>query len=130
MFTCSSAESNPAASITWFVSLDYKKERLDGTKIESMIESSGHGWTTVSRAAVTAPAALSFKLFCVAEVSCLGFSRESSQLAVDVLSKKLRQIYKNIDLFFLGLPGHISIISPQFVVKDKEATINCSAEGY
>ena len=87
-FTCSSSESNPAASISWFVSWDGQVERLEEAKIESTTQQSGSGWTTVSRAAVTDSYSPSFTIFCTSQIDSLGYKADSQHLNVEVHSKK------------------------------------------
>jgi len=112
-FGCTVADSNPAADISWFVVLGEEITRLGEEKTETVRESSGSGGTVVSRAAVSAPDSPSVTIFCTAEVASLGYKKESNRLVVEILR----------------YPEQLSLTSPPIVVKDREATIKCSAKG-
>ena len=85
-FTCSVAESNPAVSLSWFVSVDNTLLLLPEAYIETVTEPSGYGWTGVSRAIVTATQDDILELVCLAQIESLGFSREANH-RVDIHSK-------------------------------------------
>ena len=86
--SCSTTESNPAASLSWFISVDDKLERLSLADTETVTETSQYGWVTVSnisKSLVTIPHMTKVKLVCVAEIESLGFRREAEH-SVDILS--------------------------------------------
>ena len=85
-FTCSVAESNPAVSLSWFVSVDDTLQPLPEADIETLTEHSGYGWTAMSRATVIATQGDSLELVCRAQIDSLGFSREANH-RVDIHSK-------------------------------------------
>ena len=91
ILTCSAGESNPAVSITWFVSVDEKLIRLSEADIETVTEPSGYGWTVVSKAVVTGSLMDTLQVVCLAQIDSIGFKREARH-TVDVHS-----MYKDKD---------------------------------
>jgi len=112
ILTCSAGESNPAVSITWFVSVDEKLIRLSEADIETVTEPSGYGWTVVSKAVVTGSLMDTLQVVCLAQIDSIVFKREARH-TVDVHR----------------LPGQLKMSIPHVLLKDEEATITCYAEG-
>eukprot|EP00092_Neocalanus_flemingeri_P040707 GFUD01044319.1.p1 GENE.GFUD01044319.1~~GFUD01044319.1.p1 ORF type:complete len:1150 (+),score=384.42 GFUD01044319.1:158-3607(+) len=109
LFSCSSDESNPVATIEWVVDADGVIETIpeDSTAVETFNQ--GLGWKKISTLSIASPPADTVKVHCVVSIEDLDFTDTSDELLVDVLT----------------LPGEVSIAGPEFVMLNSVSDFEC-----
>eukprot|EP00092_Neocalanus_flemingeri_P030516 GFUD01033132.1.p1 GENE.GFUD01033132.1~~GFUD01033132.1.p1 ORF type:complete len:1173 (+),score=394.18 GFUD01033132.1:178-3696(+) len=109
LFSCSSDESNPVATIEWVVDADGVIETIpeDSTAVETFNQ--GLGWMKISTLLIASPLADTVKVHCVVSIEDLDFTESSDELLVDVLT----------------LPGEVSIAGPEFVLLNSVSDFEC-----
>merc|ERR1711892_638483 len=109
IFTCTTEESNPVATIDWIVEADGGMEAVqeEATLIETINQ--GTGWKKISTLSLPSYQTESVKVHCIATIEDLGFIKMSEDLVVDVL----------------GLPLEVSIIGPDFILLNSVNEFEC-----
>jgi len=115
VYTCSSSESFPEATIVWNKLVEGKLEKIDEIETEVTTEDTGAGVTKTSKFTLrpTRTHEEAFLLFCIVKIPDLKFERSSELL----------------DVLITYPPKRLFIDGPDAVISGDEAEFKCVVEG-